>query len=667
MTQPQTPPVTWRPTDPRNTEMFRFAQWVTNQRGVDLGALTDETGNVSEQVYRNLHAWSVAELAQFWDAVREYFGVLGDDFDTPILPNAAMPGATWYPEASVNYAENILERTRDVIDQDATAILMIDEDNETQSLSWYYLRTRVHGLAEQLRELGVQAGDRVAAVLPNNASAIIGLLAAATIGAVWTINSPDLSVTATLARLRQLEPKVLITATGYTYNGRWIDRTDYNVELLTELPSVQRHLDIEHFRTAPVNGPERYYPLAFDHPLWILFSSGTTGDPKGIVHGHGGMLLEALKSKALHQDMTPDDRYYVAANTSWMVWNTLSHALVCGASVVVYGGSPQVHDPDRQFEVIAKTGATRFAVGAPYLTMVERSGLSPGQRWDLSGLKSILSTAAPLPESTWRWVHEHVSPTVRLGSDSGGTDICSGFIGSNPLEPVHLGELQGPMLGVAARSFDDEGHEIFDAVGELVITQPMPSMPTYLWDDTQDEQRYRESYFERFPTVAQYPDGVWAQGDWVTQTSRGSFIVHGRSDATLNRDGVRLGTAELYAALGDIAEIKESTVIGVEQPDGGYWMPLFVQLTDDVELTSELKQRINDTLRTQASARHVPDEIIEVSAIPLTHSGKRIELPLKKLFAGRDAARAINRDAVVNPEALDEFVELAQQRLSSQS
>lgn len=285
----------------------------------------------------------------------------------------------------------------------------------------------------------------------------------------------------------------------------------------------------------------------------------------------------------------------------------------------------------------------------------------------MSGLKSILSTAAPLPESTWQWVHAHVSPTVRLGSDSGGTDICSGFIGSNPLEPVRLGELQGPMLGVAARSFDDDGREIFDAVGELVITQPMPSMPTHLWGDTEDEQRYRESYFERFPVVEQYPAGVWAQGDWVTQTSRGSFIVHGRSDATLNRDGVRLGTAELYAALGEVAEIKESTVIGVEQPDGGYWMPLFVQLVDDVKLTSELEQRINDTLRTQASARHVPDEIIQVSAIPLTHSGKRIEVPLKKLFSGRDAASAINQDAVVNPEALQEFVRLAEQRLSSQS
>ena len=664
MTHAHTAPITWRPTDPQHTEMFRFAHWLTTQRGIELGPLTDSADNVTEQLYRTLHAWSIAEVSEFWDAIREYFDILGSDFNTPALTDATMPGATWYPHATVNFAENILERTRELVDQDATAILTIDEDNETESISWYHLRSRVHGLAEQLRELGVQAGDRVAAVLPNIAEAIIGLLAAATIGAVWTINSPELSTTATLARLRQLEPKVLLTTTGYTFNGRWVDLTDDNVELLTELTSVQRHVDIEHFRTAPINGPQRYYPLAFEHPLWILFSSGTTGDPKGIVHGHGGMLLEALKSKALHQDMTVHDRYYVAANTSWMVWNTLSHALACGASVVVYGGSPKVNGPDRQFEVIAKTGATRFAVGAPYLTMVERAGLSPAERWDLSGLKSILSTAAPLPESTWRWVHEHVNPTVRLGSDSGGTDICSGFIGTNPLEPIRLGELQGPMLGVAARSFDDDGTEVFDEVGELVITEPMPSMPLYLWEDTQDQRRYRDTYFQRFDAGEQYPHGVWAQGDWVEHTSRGSFVVHGRSDATLNRQGVRLGTAEIYAALGDIPEITESTVIGVEQPDGGYWMPLFVQLADDAELTPALQEQMTDVIRSKASARHVPDEILAVSAIPVTHSGKRIEVPLKRLFSGRDAASAVNRDAIANPEALEEFVHLAEDRTS---
>lgn len=659
MTNSAPPPITWQPSNPQGTEMFRFAQWVS-QRGANIGPLLTD-GAVAPGLYRRLHAWSVTEVSEFWGAVRQYFGVLGDGFDTPALTQAVMPGAVWYPNATINYAENILERTRDVVDQDSTALLVIEEDNTTRSISWHELRTRVQGLAEQFRELGVQAGDRVAAVLPNNAAALIGLLAAATIGAVWTINSPDLTPTATLARLRQLEPKVLITTTGYTFNGRWFDLEEYNTALLTGLPGVNRHMDVEHYRAAPINGPQRYYRVGFDHPLWVLFSSGTTGDPKGIVHGHGGMLLEALKSKTLHQDMTVADRYYVAANTSWMVWNTLSHALACGASVVVYGGSPKINGPARQFEVIAKTGATRFAVGAPYLTLVERSGISPAEHWDLTGLKSMLSTAAPLPESTWQWVHEHVNPTIRLGSDSGGTDICSGFIGTNPLEPIRLGELQGPMLGIAAQAFNDDGVAVTDELGELVITQPMPSMPLNLWGDDEAHTRYRDTYFASFPATDHHPNGVWAQGDWVINTSRGSFIVEGRSDATLNRQGVRLGTAEIYAALADIPQVTESTVIGVEQPDGGYWMPLFVQLADGVELTDQLRDHINHTISTKASRRHVPDEIIPVTEIPVTHSGKRVEVPLKKLFIQGNTT-AINQDAIANPKALETFFALAATR-----
>lgn len=661
MTQTVTPPITWQPTDPTTTQMFRFAQWLTETRGVDLGPLT-ANGDAAPGLFRRLHAWSITELSAFWEAVRDYFGVLGDGFDTPALTDASMPGAVWYPNARVNFAENILERTRSIVAADDTALVNIDEANAIDAVTWEQLRTRVHGLAEQLRDLGVAPGDRVAAVLPNNAEAIIGLLASATIGAVWTINSPDLTPTATLARLRQLDPTVLITTTGYTFNGKDIDLTAYNRELVAGLPDIRHHLDITDYRQAPTQGSIDYLRVAFDHPLWILFSSGTTGDPKGIVHGHGGMLLESLKGQSLHQDMTAADRYYVAANTSWMVWNTLSQALAVGASVVVYGGSPKINGPARQFEVISLTGTTRFAVGAPYLTMVERSGITPAQRWDLTGLKSILSTAAPLPESTWRWVHEHVNPAVRLGSDSGGTDICSGFIGTNPLEPIRLGELQGPMLGVAAKSFDDDGNQIFDDVGELVITQPMPSMPVTLWNDPHRE-RYRETYFDRFSATDQYPHGVWAQGDWVINTSRGSFIVEGRSDATLNRQGVRLGTAEIYAALSDIPEIVESTVIGVEQSGGGYWMPLFVQLADGIELTDTLRDRIATVIRAKASVRHVPDEVIRVPDIPVTHSGKRIEVPLKKLFI-RGTADAVNQDAIANPAALEIFVELAQQRAS---
>ncbi|MDN6498415.1 MAG: acetoacetate--CoA ligase [Yaniella sp.] len=659
MMQSKTPAETWRPKNPQDTELFRFATWVAEHRNVDLGTLTTDDG-VSGDLYRRIHKWSITQLSDFWDAVRAYFDVIGIGFETAALVDATMPQARWYPNAQLNYAENILERTRDTVNQNGAAVLTIDDDNTVESMSWNQLRTRVHGLAEQLHELGVKPGERVAAVLPNIAEAIIGMLATATIGAIWTINSPDLTPTATLSRLRQLEPKVLITTAGYTFNGRRHDLAEFNSELAGGLPGVGHHLEISDFRAAPIDGNVEYVAVGFDHPLWILFSSGTTGDPKGIVHGHGGMLLESLKGKALNQDLSIHDRYYVGANTSWMVWNTLIQALTCGASVVVYGGSPKVNAADRHFEIIAKTSTTRFAVGAPYLTMVERSGLSPAERWDLTGLKSILSTAAPLPESTWRWVHQHVHPDVRLGSDSGGTDICSGFIGTNPLEPIHLGEIQSPLLGVDARSFNDDGAEVFNEVGELVITQPMPSMPIYLWND-RDNRRYQETYFSRFPASQEHPSGIWAQGDWVIQTDRGSFIVKGRSDATLNRQGVRLGTAEIYAALGSISEITESTVIGVERPDGGYWMPLFVQLAEDTQLTPALTEHITAEIRTKASARHVPDEVIAVKEIPLTHTGKRIEVPLKKLFSGRESAHSINRDAIANPDALTEFLELAEQ------
>jgi len=666
-----TPPVTWVPAAPEHTEMYRFAVWIAEQRGVDLGVpggtspARDPGGDETEQLFRRLHAWSVTETSAFWDAVREYFGVLGSGFDTAALTKSTMPGAIWYPNAQLNFAENVLERTRDLVEDDDVALLTIEEDNSTAPLTWAQLRSRIHGLARHLRELGVQPGDRVAAVLPNIAEAVIGLLATAAIGAVWTINSPDLTPTATLARLRQLNPTVLITTAGYTFNGRWFDLTDHRTELVAGLPDLTHHIDISEFPEAPNDhaGSEdaHYLRVPFDHPLWVLFSSGSTGDPKGIVHSHGGMLLESLKGQSLHQDMQPHDRYYVSANTSWMVWNTLVQALACGTSVVVYPGSPQMGDADRQFEIIARTAATRFAVGAPYLSLVERSGLVPSERWDLTRLKSILSTAAPLPNSTWLWVHEHVNASVRLGSDTGGTDICSGFLGTNPLEPIRLGELQGPMLGVDARSFNDNGDDAINDVGELVITKPMPSMPLYLWHDD-DGARYRATYFDRFTdTQGDRGHGVWAQGDWVVQTERGSFVVHGRSDATLNRQGVRLGTAEIYAALASIDEVTDATVIGVEHSQGaGYWMPLFIQLTDGAELTDQLHQRIIAQIRAQTSPRHVPNEIIEVAGIPVTHAGKRIEVPLKKLFSGRPIDQAINRDALANPETVGEFASLAE-------
>ncbi|KHK96612.1 acetoacetyl-CoA synthetase [Microbacterium mangrovi] len=652
--------VTWRPDPARATRMGAFIDAAAD-RGAPFGR--------GMRDYRTLWEWSVSDVSGFWDAVRVHFDVLGDGFSGPALAVERMPGAVWYPDARVNFAENVLRPARDPQRRDEPAIIDIAEDDASTSLSWRELESWVAVVAARLADAGIRPGDRVAAVLPNVPEAIVGLLAAAAVGAVWSICSPDLAPDAVVARLAQLEPRVLIAFAGYTFNGKWFDRHDQLRTIVEGMPSVEQLIVLESGTDAPVptrahetaSFPERprdhvgavpeYRRIPFDHPLWVLFSSGTTGIPKGIVHGHGGILLEALKGTGLCQDMGPGDTYYVAANTSWMVWNTLVTNLASGATVVTYAGSPTFGHPARQFEIIERAGVTMFGVGAAYLALVEKSGAVPREQWDLCRLRSILSTGSPLPPSTWRWVHDAVKSDVHLGSDSGGTDICSGFVGSNPLSPVHLGESQGPLLGVAVEAWSPDGTRVRGEVGEMVIRRPMPSMPLFLWND-ESGTRYRDSYFATFP-------GVWAQGDWITETARGGFVVHGRSDATLNRHGVRLGTADIYAALQDMPEVADSLVLGIEGPDGAYWMPLFVALAGDTALDADLRDRIASTIRARTSARHVPDEIIACPAIPLTHAGKRIEVPLKKLFTGRALDLRAVRGTLANAEALDWFCDFA--------
>jgi acetoacetyl-CoA synthetase len=638
-------------------------QWVGQHRGI---ALSD---------YRQVWRWSVDDVSGFWDAVREYSGVIGTGFNGPALGTERMPGATWYPNAHMNFGENLLQHALTPACADTAAIRSITEDNRVRSMTWRQLHSQVVSLATALRALGVQPGERVAALLPNIPEAIIGLLATASLGAIWTINSPELSVTATLDRLDQVQPVVLIGASRYRFNGKGVDCRAQLETLPDRLPSLRHTIVVNDPDEADTASGARelldfaalvnddaeaaYAPVPFDHPLWILFSSGTTGKPKGIVHGHGGMTLEALKFYGLNHDVGIGDVYYVGANTSWMVWNTLAYNLMCGASVVTYAGSPTYGRADRQFDIIARTGTTIFATGAAYLSRVQSAELSPRRDWDLSQLRSIMSTGSPLPDSTWQWVHEHVKADVHLGSDSGGTEICSAFIGSNPLEPVHLGRLQGPELGVAVQAWDDSGARVIGEVGEMVITRPLPSMPVALWNDP-DGARYSAAYFERFP-------GVWTHGDWITETPEGEFIVHGRSDATLNRGGVRLGSSDIYAALEPVAEVLDALVVGAEEPDGGYYMPLFVVLAHDAELTDELATRINATIREQTSPRHVPDEIIAAPAVPMTHTLKKAEVPVKKLFAGHDPSSAIAKGSLTNPDSIDFYVEQARRRRSTRA
>ncbi|MGY1822362.1 acetoacetate--CoA ligase [Geodermatophilus sp. SYSU D00079] len=655
------PTVLWRPTPEsmRGTRIAEFAGWVAQRRGLDLGDPPD---------YDTIWRWSVEHLDQFWADVAGWTGVLPDVPDDRVLLRREMPGAVWFPGTTLNYAEQALRAGADgTVPADSPALIAVAEDREPEETSWAQLRARVGAFAATLRRLGVQRGDRVAGYLPNVPEAVVAFLGTAAVGAVWSSCAPDFGTRAVLDRFAQIEPTVLVAVDGYRFNGREYDRRDVVAELRGALPSVRTTIAVP--RLFPGEVPAgavpwaeavaeeqepRFEQVPFDHPLWIVYSSGTTGLPKGIVHGHGGVTLEEHKQLALHGDVRPGDRFYWYASTAWIMWNIATSALLCGATVVVHDGAPAYPSVDAQFALAARTRLTYLGTSAGYLTACEKAGIRPGETHDLSALRYVGSTGSPLPASAFRWVYDAVGPEVFLGSLSGGTDVATGFVGSSPLLPVTAGELQRPMLGVAAAAWDEQGQPVVGELGELVITEPMPSMPLYFWNDP-DGERYRESYFEPWP-------GVWRHGDWMEVTDRGTCLITGRSDSTLNRGGVRMGTADIYAAVESIPEVLDCVVLGVEQRDGGYWMPLFVKLAEGAELDEELTGRIREAIRRQASPRHVPDEVIAVPAVPHTRTGKRLEVPLKRLFQGVDPARALNVGAVDDPAAVEHYLALARER-----
>lgn len=621
MTQPQ-----WVPTDDdvAGARVTDFAKFV----GKGSGKGTD---------YQSLWQWSVDDPAAFWASLWDYFD-LGDRPDK-VLDEPSMPGARWFPGTRLNYVDQIVRNAR----TDRPAILDVAEGGSITEVSWDELLGRTAAFARTLRSHGVGVGDRVVGYLPNIPEAIIAFLATASIGAIWSACGQDYSAKAALDRLGQLDPVVLVTAESYQFGGKTHDKRDDVAELQAGLPTLAATVLVSDFEAG--DGRPDTVPVDFDHPLWILYSSGTTGKPKGIMHGHGGVVVEHLKAIALQSDIGPADTFFWYTSPSWMMWNFQVAGLLVGATIVCYAGSPNSPRPDALWDIAARVQATVLGASPGYVLGCAKAGAVPREEHDLSALRTVGITGSSLPPSSSLWLRDNVGEHVQVASISGGTDVVSAFIGGVRTVPVWPGELSAPYLGVALDAWDESGNPVRGEVGELVITKPMPSMPVGFWNDA-DGSRYRSAYFEMFP-------GVWRHGDWITITDHGSIIVHGRSDSTLNRHGIRMGSADIYQAVERLPEVAEALVIGAEQPDGGYWMPLFVVLADGAELDDELKDRINKTIRDEVSPRHVPDEIIVAPGVPHTRTGKKLEVPIKKLFGGADPAKVVERSAVDNPALLD--------------
>jgi acetoacetyl-CoA synthetase len=660
------PPILWEPTDElkASSALAGYMEWLRRER------------DVAVETYDELWRWSVDEIEEFWTSIWDYFEIQAAEPYDAVLGSRAMPGAEWFPGARLSYAEHIF-RDRD---EAAVAIHHASELRQLSELTWGDLRSLTARIAGGLRDLGVGPGDRVVAYLPNIPEAMAAFFACASIGAVWSSCSPDFGVSSVVDRFAQIEPKVLFTVDGYRYNGRDFDRMDTVAALEREIPSLRHtvllpYLDSETdagrlnkgiaFADLLARGddvPLEFEQLPFDHPLWVLYSSGTTGLPKAIVHSQGGILLEHLKKLNLHLDARAGDRVFWFSTTGWMMWNFLAGVLLTPASVVLYDGSPGHPDLGVLWDLAADAGVTCFGTSAAYIASCMKEGVEPGAGRDLSALRSVGSTGSPLSPEGFQWVYDHVGEDTWLFSTSGGTDVCTAFVGGCVLLPVHLGELQARSLGADLHSFDEDGAAVVGEVGELVIAQPMPSMPIFFWNDP-DGERLHDSYYAMYP-------GVWRHGDWIEITDRGTAIIYGRSDSTINRGGIRMGTSEIYRAVLEVDAIVDALVVdvpasqsaaaraaGVGEDDS--WMPLFVVLRDGAALDDELKREIARHVRAECSPRHVPNDVYAIAEIPRTLSGKVLEVPVKRILMGTPPEQAASRDSLQNPAALDWFVELA--------
>jgi acetoacetyl-CoA synthetase len=648
--------VLWRPSPERiaAARLTRFLRWLEEHRGLRFAS------------YDALWRWSVDDLEAFWAAVWDYYAIPHSAPYTRVLAERKMPGTRWFEGARLNYAQCVLRHAR----PGRAAIVFESELTPYTEITWEALAAQVGALAATLKRMGVTEGDRVVAYLPNIPQTVVALLAVASIGAIWSSASPDMGHVSVIDRFRQIEPKVLLAVDGYRYGGRDFDRRQVVAEIAAALPSLTHtilvpYLDPQGAAPALAGGtrwedalavaaPPEFAQVPFDHPLWVVYSSGTTGMPKPIVHGHGGTVIEALKGTDLHLDVSADDRFLWFSSTNWIVWNLLVNTLNTGATILQFDGNPGYPDMRRLWQFAERAGATFFGASAAYIAQCMKADLKPREVANVSRIRAIGSTGSPLPVEGYRWVYEQVNADILLASISGGTDPGAAFVGACPILPQVAGEMQCRCLGAAIYAYDDAGRALDDAVGELVCALPMPSFPLYFWNDP-GGQRYFESYFDTYP-------GVWRHGDWLRITSRGGAIIYGRSDSTINRHGIRMGSAEIYRVVEAVPEVADSLVVDLEYLGRESWMPLFIVLREGTTLDAGLADRIRTRIRADLSARHVPNDIFTIPAVPRTLNGKKLEVPIKRLLLGHAIDKVVNRDSMINPDSLAWFIDFAARR-----